>query len=487
MNTSPALRPRPLAWLFSTDARTIGHVHLVVSALALLAGVVAALAVQAERLTRGPTVVGPEGFSRLYAAHGVLMVHLVLVPALSAVLGNLRLPAELGAENVAFPRLNRAMLWLFLAGAVAAIGGLAAGGLHHWAFDTQVGALASDATLVAMSGVLMLMVSAMVTGLNFIVSVHVRRDPRPMSLFAWGLCLMAGVQLLATPVFGLTVTVVFAERLFDVGLVDASLGGDPGLYRQFAWFAGHGTLTATLLPALGLALDHLTAAARRPVGSRGFAVGAMTALAALGVANWGQHLFYGGQAALADMVFSLFGLLAAVPAAGLVFFGVRLLARGEVRFSADALWSTAFLCLFAGGTVAGLFLSTLGAGGLLVASTFSAGHMHTFVAGGVLFAFMAGLPKAWVPSSSEAVTPEPLGGRVAALLAFAGASLAFLPMFVSGLAGMPRRMDDALPANAGLHGVAFLGGVVLVCGLALAVFGFWRMHARGVARPLLRH
>lgn len=486
MNSSPALRPRPLAWLFSTDARTIGHVHLVVSALALVAGIVAALAVQAERLTRGPTVVGPEGFARLYAAHGVLMVHLVLVPALSAVLGNLRLPAELGASNLAFPKLNRAMLWLFLAGAAAAIGGLATGGLHHWAYDTQVGAVASNPTLVAMAGVLMLMVSAMVTGLNFIVSVHVRRERRPLSLFAWGLCLMAGVQLLATPVFGLTVTVAFAERLFDVGLVDASLGGDPGLYRQFAWFAGHGTLTATLLPAVGLALDHLVAAARRPVGSRRFAVGSLVALAVFGVTTWGQHLFFGGQAALADMVFSLFGLLSAVPAAGLVFYGLRLLARGGVRFTAEALWSTAFLCLFAGGTVAGLFLSTLGTGGLLAGSTFSAGHTHTFIAGGVLFAFMGGLSSTWGPTD-DGVAAEPPGGRIAALLAFAGASLAFLPMFAAGLAGMPQRMDDALPASAGLHGLAFLGGLVLIAGLTVAVFGFWRMHARGVARPLLRH
>jgi cytochrome c oxidase subunit 1 len=465
--------PRLEAWLFTTDARRIGRVHLVAAALALVAGLVAALGIQAERLTTGPTLLGPEGFVRLTAAHGLLMVHLLLVPALPTVLGNLLLPAELGLENVAFPRLNRASLWLFLAGALVALGGLAGGGLQHWAFDTQLGAVAPTPTLWAMVGVTMLMLSAMLTGLNFLVSMHIRPGTAPLSLFAWGLRLMAWVHLLAAPIFALTTTVVFAERWLGVGFFDPALGGDPGLYRQFAWFAGHATLTAALLPAAGLALDRLADAATRPTGSRRFAVGALIALAVLGVSNWGQHLFMRGQSAMAAMVFSLFGLLAVVPATGLVLHGVRTLVRGGLRFTPAALWATAFVLLFAGGTVASLLMASVGTGGLLAASTFSAGQLHTFVAGGVIFAFMAGLHGAWPQVTGRTDATEPPGARIAAGLSFTGASLAFLPMFVAGLSGMPGRMSDALPTHPGLHSVAFMGGLTLAAGLALAIFGLW--------------
>lgn len=478
-----AVPPRPEPWLFTVDARRIGRVHLVAAALALGAGLIAALGIEAERLTTGPTLLGPEAFVRLSAAHGVLMVHLLLVPALPAVLGNLLLPAEVGLSNVVFPRLNRFALWLFLLGATVALGGLAAGDLQHWAFDTQLGALAPTPTLWTMAGVLLLMLSAMLTGLNFLVTMHIRTSRTPLSLFAWGLGLMAWVQLLATPVFALTVVVVLAERWLQVGLFDPALGGDPGLYRQFAWFAGHAQLTAALLPAAGLALDRLARAATQPTGTQRQAVGALLALAVLGVANWGQHLFMRGQSDLATAIFSFFGLLAVAPATGLVLHGLRTLIRGRVRFTPDALWATAFLLLFAGGTVASLLMACAGTGGLLAASTFSAGQLHTFIAGGVIFAFMAGLHGAWAQITGRADATEPPGARIAAGLSFAGASLAFLPMFVAGLSGMPSRMTDALPLQPGLHSIAFMGGLSLAAGLALATFGLWRARGRLGAIP----
>lgn len=472
---TPTVRVPFLRRLVSTDPADVAHVYLTATVVAGIVALLAIFAVLAERLIAGPGLLGPEGAARVSAAHGLIAVHLVLVPALPAILGNLRLPGELGLENVAFPRLSRAAAWLHLLGFGVVMAGVLSGGVHPWAFDAGLGVAMPAAALVSMLGVLLVWSAATLNGLTLMVTLRLARAERPRSLFAFGVGLMASVLLVATPVLGLTALVVAIERTVGLGLFDPSLGGDPGLYRQFAWFAVNATLTAAVLPAVGLALDLLADAAGQAAHGRGFARGAMLTLAVFGVLAWGRHLLFRGQSPMADMVGSFFGLLSAVPATLLVMVGLSRLARTRGRLDGPTLWAGAFVLLFAGGVVAGVLTSALGTATALVGTSFTTGHLHTFVAGGVLFAWLGGMA-AWRRTGDPAdeAAPGASLGRWAPALTFVGASLVFPAMFVAGLSGVAPRDGEPPTAHLGLPAVALLGGLLIASGLALAAFDLWR-------------
>jgi cytochrome c oxidase subunit I len=451
-------------WLYTLDHKRIGLMYLFAILGALLLGGVFALLVRIELFEPGMTIVGKDRYNEFFTLHGAVMVFLVIVPGIPAALGNMVLPIQLGAPDVAFPKLNMASFYLWITGATLMVYSIATGGIDTgWTFYTPYSLQTHSSLIPAVMGVFVLGFSSIFTGLNFIVTVHKFR-PRGMGWFqmplnVWALYSTAIVQVLATPVLGITVLLLFVERTLHIGIFDPTLGGDPVLFQHFFWFYSHPAVYIMIIPAMGVISELMTTFSRKPIFGYRFIAYSSISLALLSFLVWGHHMFVSGQSKLATMVFSALTFTVGIPSAIKVFNWAATLYKGDIRLKTPMLYALSFLLLFTIGGLTGLFLGILSVDVHLHDTYFVVAHFHYVMMGSTLVAFLGGIHY-WWPKMTGRMYNEGIA-RLCAIGVFVGFNLTFLPQFVMGSRGMPRRYWDYDPEFKIFHQLSTIGAMIL--------------------------
>ncbi len=462
-------------WLYTLDHKRIGFMYLFGILGALLVGGAFALLVRIELFEPGQTIVTQDRYNQFFTLHGAVMVFLVIVPGIPAALGNMIMPIQLGAPDVAFPKLNMASFYLWCIGAMLMLVSIAQGAIDTgWTFYTPYSLSTQTAVLPALMGVFILGFSSIFTGLNFLVTVHKFR-PQGMGWFqlplnVWALYATALIQVLATPVLGITVMLLFVENFMHIGIFDPQLGGDPVLFQHFFWFYSHPAVYIMIIPAMGVISELMTTFSRKPIFGYRFIAYSSISLALLSFLVWGHHLFVSGQSRLATMVFSALTFTVGIPSAIKVFNWAATLYKGDIRLKTPMLYALSFLLLFTIGGLTGLFLGILAVDVHLHDTYFVVAHFHYVMMGSTLVAFLGGVHY-WWPKITGRMYPERLG-QLCAIGVFVGFNLTFLPQFVMGARGMPRRYWDYDPEFKIFHQLSTVGAFILGISIFVSVCYF---------------
>ncbi len=457
-------------WLYTLDHKRIGLMYLVMISLAFLAGGIFALLVRLELFTRGKTIIDAETYNKFFTLHGAIMVFLFIIPSIPAGLGNFFLPIMVGAKDVAFPRLNMWSFYIYLIGAVISLASIVIGSVDTgWTFYTPYSTTTATAVASMTFGVFVLGFSSILTGLNFIVTVHTMRGPgitwRRLPLFVWGMYSTALIQVLATPVLAITVALLMMERVFGLGIFNPKLGGDPVLFQHFFWFYSHPAVYIMIVPGMAIISEVLATFTRRPIV--GYFAGAMSSLslALLGFLVWGHHMFTAGMSEFSTMLFSALTFLVAIPSGVKVFNWTATLYKGEVWFTTPMLYALSFIFLFSIGGLTGLFLGTLSVDVHLHDTYFVVAHFHYVMMGGTVMGFLAGMFYWWPKMTGKLYNETP--AKVGWFLVFVGFNVTFIAQFIMGSRGMPRRYYDYLPQFEPFHKASTIGSWILGLGLII--------------------
>ncbi|MDX2092617.1 MAG: cytochrome c oxidase subunit I [Kofleriaceae bacterium] len=472
INDGKPLGQRIWGWLTTLDHKRIGMMYLYGILFSLIVGGVFALLVRTELWQSGQTIVGQNTYNKFFTLHGAVMVFLVIIPGLPAALGNIILPIQLGAPDVAFPRLNLASFYLWLAGALLLVGAVPFGGLDTgWTLYTPYSLKTQTPVLVAVIGVFLLGFSSIFTGLNMLVTIHKFR-PQGMGWFqlplnCWAIYATAIMQVLATPVLGITVMLLAVERFAHIGIFDPTLGGDPVLFQHFFWFYSHPAVYIMIIPAMGVISEMISVFSRKPIFGYRFIAYSSVSLALLSFLVWGHHMFVSGQSRLANMVFSALTFSVGIPSAIKVFNWVATLYKGDIRLKTPMIYVLAFLLIFTIGGLTGLFLGILSVDVHLHDTYFVVAHFHYVMMGSTLVAFLAALHY-WWPKFTGRMYTESIA-KMCAIGVFFGFNATFLPQFIMGSRGMPRRYWDYDPQYTTLHQLSTIGAFVLGISMLIAV------------------
>ncbi len=499
-------------WATTVDHKKIGVMYLVAILFMFFLGGVAALALRLELFEPVRTVVdattgaskitgqmfgnpdaggigaGNNLYNRIFTLHGAIMVFMVIVPSIPASLGNFLLPIMLGAKDVAFPRLNLLSWYVYVVGSLFAVAAIILGGVDTgWTFYTPY-STTTDAdywrvTLMVL-GAFTLGFSSILTGINFVVTVHKLRAPGmgwfDMPLFAWALYAAAIIQVLATPVIGITLLLLMFERIFRVGIFDPALGGDPVLFQHFFWFYSHPVVYVMILPGMGIISDVLAVQSHKKIfGYRAIAFSSL-GIAGVSFIVWGHHMF-ASMSELASMVFSALTFLVAIPTAIKVFNWISSLYKGSIALNAPMVYTLIFLFTFSIGGLTGLPLATLSTDLHLHDTYFVVAHFHYVMMGGTIMAFMAGLHH-WWPKMFGRMYNEPLA-ILGALVVFIGFNVTFFSQFFLGARGMPRRYASYVDEFQLLHQISTVGSFILLVGFLIHLFVFLASFATGRKAP----
>ena len=458
------------SWLTTVDHKRIGLMYMWSVLFFFLVGGIFALLIRLELLTPKQTIMDAETYNRVFTLHGAIMVFLVIIPAIPAALGNFALPLLLGAKDVAFPRLNLASLYIYWTGAAMAVATLALGGVDTgWTFYTPYSTTTGGGVSLMVLAAFVLGFSSIFTGVNFIATIHKLRAPGmgwfEMPLFCWGMYATAIIQILATPVLGITLLLIVMERVLGVGIFDPQLGGDPVLFQHFFWFYSHPAVYIMILPAMAVISEVIPTFSKKTIfGYKAIAFSSV-AIALLGFLVWAHHMFVAGMSLFAGVIFSFLTFFIAVPSAIKVFNWIATMWRGSISLEAPMLHAISFLLIFTIGGLTGLFLAALSTDVHLHDTYFVVAHFHYVMAGSNLIALLAGMHY-WWPKMYGRMYNRKLAAIASAII-FVGFNLTFLPQFVLGSRGMPRRYFNYLPQFQDLHVVSTVGSWVLAAGLFL--------------------
>ena len=463
------------SWIFSTDHKRIGILYMISIFTFFLVGMILGLAMRLELISPGKTIMGPQAYNATFTLHGVIMIFLFIIPGIPAALGNFFLPLQIGAKDVAFPRLNLLSWYLYITGAVLALISLFAGGGPPdtgWTFYAPYSLETGTNVSIAVLAAFVLGFSSILTGLNFITTMHRLRAPGMgwfrMPLFPWSLYATGWVQVLATPVVGITLVLIIVERAFGIGVFDPSKGGDPILYQHLFWIYSHPAVYIMILPAMGVVSEIIPTFARRTIfGYKAIAFSSM-AIAAVGSLVWGHHMFTSGMGDQARVIFSFLTFLVAVPSGIKIFNWVATLYKGSTQADTPLLYILAFIFLFSIGGLTGLIQGSLATDIHIHDTAFVVGHFHYVMFGGTGFAFFGGLHY-WFPKMFGKMYNE-RRAKIAWLILFVGFNLLYFPMLILGYMGMPRRYYDYLPRYQPLHFLSTIGSWILATGILLMFF-----------------
>jgi cytochrome c oxidase subunit I len=460
------------SWMSSVDHKRIGLMYLFAISASFAVGGIAALLVRLELMGPQQILMDADAYNRLFTFHGVVMVFLFIVPSIPASIGNFVLPIQLGAKDVAFPRLNLASFYIYAFGACFAIYSILQGGVDTgWTFYTPYSAVTDTSVLPMTLAVFIMGFATILTGINFIVTIHKMRAPgltwNRLPLLIWALYAVSIVQILATPVIGITMLLLAMERILMVGIFDPALGGDPILFQHFFWFYSHPAVYIMILPAFGVISELMgTFSRQRVFGYRAIALSSV-AIAMLGFLVWGHHMFVSGQSVLSSIVFSVITFLIGVPSGIKVLNWVATMYRGSVWLQTPMLYAMSFIFLFTIGGLTGIFLGVLSINIHLHDTYFVVAHFHYVMMGGTVMAFIGALFY-WWPKMFGRMMSE-FWGRMSALLVFIGFNVTFFTQFVMGTQGMPRRYYTYLEAFHNLHMISTVGSWILGLGLLLVL------------------
>jgi cytochrome c oxidase subunit 1 len=456
-------------WMTTVDHKRIGLMYLGATLTFFMIGGIFALLLRLVLMTPEHKMFGltvdAEMYNRLFTLHGAIMVFLFIIPSIPGSLTNFVLPLMLGAKDVAFPRLNLASFYIYVVGAVMAVTSIIIGAVDTgWTFYTPYSSSSSQSAVATMTlAVFVLGFSSILTGLNFIATVHKLRAPGmgwfDMPLFVWSMYSTAVIQILATPVLAITLVLLAIEKTFHIGIFDPKYGGDPVLFQHFFWFYSHPAVYIMILPGMAIISELIPTFSRKTIfGYRAMAY-ASVALALVSFIVWGHHMFVSGQSQLATVVFSALTFLVAIPSGVKVFNWLTTMYRGNIVLASPMLYAISFLILFAIGGLTGIFLGTLSTDVHLTDTYFVVAHFHYVMMGSTVTAFLGGLHY-WWPKMTGRMYNEKMA-RVAAILWFVGFNLTFLPQFIMGSQGMPRRYYNYLPQFQAYHMVSTVGSWVI--------------------------
>ena len=482
------------SWLVTLDHKRIGIMYLISVTIAFTLGGIFALALRLELFSHGKTIMDADTYNRMFSLHGVVMVFLFIIPSIPAALGNLFLPIQLGTKDVAFPRLNLFSLYIFWFGACFGLYSMINGGVDTgWTFytpysssDPAQGGVGSPSYVIPMILAAFIMgFSSILTGVNFLATVHKMRAPgvtwRRLTLFTWSLYATSIIQVLATPVLAITLLLLTMERFLGLGIFDPRLGGDPVLFQHFFWFYSHPAVYIMIVPGMGVTSEIIACFSRRePVGYMAIAMSSL-GLALLGFLVWGHHLFVAGMSEYATMVFSALTFLVAIPSGVKVFNWVATLYKGSISLQSPMLWGLSFIFLFTIGGLTGLFLGMLAVDVHLHDTYFVVAHFHYVMVGGTVMGFIGGLHY-WWPKFTGKLYDEGWA-KVGWFFVFIGFNLTFIPQFVMGSRGMPRRYYDYLEMFEPFHKASTVGSWLIGFGFLVLLIMFARSLMGGKPAP----
>lgn len=464
-----------LSWILSTDHKRIGILYLISMIGFFLVAVTIGIFMRLEMLSTGQTLMGPQTYNSLFTLHGVIMIFLFIIPGIPAVFGNFFLPIQIGAKDVSFPRLNLMSWYLFIFGGLIVIISLFTGGGAidtGWTFYVPYSLRTTSNVTLGVFGAFILGFSSILTGLNFITTIHRLRAPGmdffKMPLFVWGLYSTAWIQLLATPVVGITLLLLMLERIFGVGIFDPALGGDPLLFQHLFWIYSHPAVYIMILPAMGVVSEIIPTFSRKDIfGYKPIAISSL-AIAFVGYLVWGHHMFASGISDTSRAIFSLLTFLVAIPSGVKVFNWVATMYKGSIDVKAPMLFVLAFIVVFSIGGLTGLVLGSLNTDIHVTDTYFVVAHFHYVMFGGMGTIFFASLHY-WFPKMFGKMYNQKIA-MFSCWIFIIGFNMLYFPMFVMGYLGMPRRYYDYLPQFQVYHIISTIGSWILVSGILLMLF-----------------
>ncbi len=463
------------SWLFTLDHKRIGIMYLVLILLAFAAGGFFALTLRLELFRSGEQFLDQDTYNKFFTLHGAIMVFLFIIPSIPAALGNFCLPLMLGAKDVAFPRLNLASWYVYVLGAAITLYSVAMGAVDTgWTFYSPYSTQSGGEVISMTFGVFVLGFSSIFTGLNFIVTVHKMRAPGMtwynLPLFVWGTYATAVIQVLATPVLGITLLLLILERAVGIGIFDPAMGGDPVLFQHFFWFYSHPAVYIMILPGMAIVSDLIAVHSHKKIFGYKLIAYSSVAIALLGFLVWGHHMFISGQSEFSSMVFSFITFFIGIPTGIKIFNWVTTLYKGQISLNTPMLYALAFIILFTIGGLTGVFLGALGLDVHLHDTYFVVAHFHYVMMGGTVIAFLGGIHH-WWPKIFGRMYSE-LWGRIAFVFIFVGFNMTFFNQFMLGSQGMPRRYHDysgfyKTDLFERYHGFSSFGALILGVGFAI--------------------
>jgi cytochrome c oxidase subunit 1 len=386
----------------------------------------------------------------------------------------------IGAKDLAFPRLNLLSWYIYVVGGLFTLWAVVHGGVDTgWTFYTPYSTTYSNGYVIMTAvGIFITGFSSILTGLNFIVTVHTMRAPGMtwfrLPLFVWSHYATSLIMVLGTPVVAVTILMVGVERLFHLGIFDPKLGGDPILFQHLFWFYSHPAVYIMVLPAMGVVSEVVTTFSRKNIFGYKFVAFASVAIAVLGFLVWGHHMFVSGQSVYAGMIFSILSFLVAIPSAVKVFNWTATMYKGSISYRTPMLYAFGFIGLFTIGGLTGLFLASLGLDVHVHDTYFIVAHFHYIMVGGAIMGYMAGIHY-WWPKISGKLYPEGWA-RFSALVIFVGFNLTFFPQFILGYLGMPRRYHAYPDEFQVLNVMSSAGASILGVGYVIPlIYLFWSM------------
>lgn len=475
------------SWLLTRDHKRIAVLYAISITIFFFIGGAAAGLIRLNLLTPQGALLDAETYNRTFTLHGVVMVWLFLVPSIPTTFGNFMLPLMLGARDLAFPRLNLLSWYLFVASGLIVLAGLIGGSVDTgWTFYEPLSSgYASGALVVVLLGIFVNGFSSIVTGLNFVVTIHRLRAPGltwyRLPIFCWSTYATSVILMLATPVLAITLLLVAAEHLWGIGVFDPTHGGDPLLFQHMFWFYSHPAVYIMILPGMGVVSEIIPVFSRNRIFGYEFIAWSSVAIAVIGFLVWGHHMFVAGESVYAALVFSFLSFIVAVPSAIKVFNWLATLHKGTISFEAPMIYALGFILLFTIGGLTGLFLATLAFDVHATATYFVVAHFHYIMVGGMVSAYFAALHY-WWPKITGRLYPESWA-RFAAVLIFCGFNLTFFPQFILGYLGMPRRYYSYAPAFQVWNVLSSAGSSILAAAYLLPLFYLAWSLKRGERAP----
>ncbi len=462
------------SWLLTKDHKRICILYILSISFFFLIGGAAATLMRIELMNPHGYFMTDDTYNKMFTTHGVMMVFFFLIPSIPATLGNFLIPLMIGAKDLAFPKVNLLSWYLYMVGALMAFAALVAGGIDTgWTFYTPYSTNYADGWVtLTLFGIFLNGFSSILTGLNFIVTIHKMRAPGltwfRLPLFIWSMYATSVIFILGTPVVAIALSLVIFERVFSIGIFNPQLGGDPILFQHMFWFYSHPAVYIMILPSMGVVSEIIACFSRKRVFGYEMVAFSSLAIAIIGFLVWGHHMFLTGQSVYAGMVFSALSFLVAIPSAIKVFNWTSTMYKGSIDLKTPMLYALGFIGLFTLGGLTGLFLASMGMDIHLHDTYFIIAHFHYIMVGGALMGYMGGL-HFWWPKMTGKMYSE-FWGRAAAFTLFLGFNVTFFPQFVLGYLGMPRRYHVYPDEFQLLNVLSTAGASIMAVGYLLPLF-----------------